>query len=79
MRLAPGNAAQRVVAIDLVQIVVARLAADELHVDQSRQRPGGVDADLVRLQQIVDRHRRHRRAVDGQRLHHLLRQPDRAG
>jgi hypothetical protein len=49
-RFALGNAAQRVVAVDLVQIVPASLAADELHVDEPPQHWSAVDADPVRLQ-----------------------------
>ena len=70
--LAGRDAAQGVVTVHLVQVVAACVAAGEVHVDQPGQHRAAVNGWLERLQQIVHRHRRHRRRVDGQRLHDLL-------
>ena len=70
--LAGRDAAHGVVTVHLVQVVAARVTAGEVHVDQPGQHRAAVDGRLERLQQIVHGHRRHRRRVDGQRLHDLL-------
>ena len=70
--LAWRDAVEGVVTVDLVQVVAARVTAGEVHVNQPGQHRAAVDGWLERLQQIVDSHRRHRRCVDGQRLHDLL-------
>src|SRR5262245_60173705 len=71
-RFADRHSVERVVPVDLVEVVAAGVSASELHVDEPSKHGRAVDRRAKRLEQIVHGDGRHGPRVNGERLHDLL-------
>ena len=75
----PPDPLERIRPIHRVQVVLAGLAAGEVHVHQPAQHRGAVQAGQGRLQQVVHGRGGHGAGIDRQRLHHSAGRSGRAG